>query len=82
MRAAAGEVASPQVDATRALAIKQHGVRSDGPGSAEHDRKGMGSVSMRKHRDCFAYVLRNKPSPPSIRSVVKAKGPNRELVGR
>jgi hypothetical protein len=27
----------------------------------------MGSVSMREHRDCFAYVLRNKPSPPSSR---------------
>jgi hypothetical protein len=37
--------------------IRQRGVRSDGPGSAEHDRKGMGSVSVRKHRDCFAYVL-------------------------
>jgi hypothetical protein len=23
---------------------------------------------MRKHRDCFAYVLRNKPSPPSSRT--------------
>jgi len=25
---------------------------------------------MRKHRDCFAYVLRNKPSPPSSREFV------------
>jgi len=58
--------ASLQVDATCVFSIEQHGFRSDGPGSAEHDRKGMGSVSMRKHRDCFAYVLRNKPSPPSI----------------
>jgi hypothetical protein len=28
--------------------------------------KGVGSVSVRQHRDGFAYVLRNKPSPPSI----------------
>ena len=46
---------------------RQYGVRSDGPGSAEQIVKGMGSVSMREHRDCFAYVLRNKPSPPSSR---------------
>jgi len=41
---------------------RQLRVRSDGqPGSAEQiDRKGMGSVAMREHRDCFAYVLRNK----------------------
>jgi hypothetical protein len=29
----------------------------------------MGSVSMRQRRDCFAHILRNKPSPPSSRKI-------------
>jgi hypothetical protein len=57
---------SPQVDATRAPPFGSTGSEATGLAPPSMIAKGIGSVSVRTCRDGFAYVLRNKPSPPSI----------------